>query len=140
MDGVGGKGGWSWIVSRATSYLHGPRTHTQFIWEGLLTLFCGVASFWMVHDWPQQAKFLTPLERHVVLARLKADQGLAQEGTLNWRITKQILSDWKVACLMLMYIGAAEPLYSGSLFLPTIIAALGKWSRSQSVLLSVPRE
>ena len=36
------------------------------------------------------------------------------------------------------YIGAAEPLYSGSLFSPTIIAALGTFSTSQSLLLSTP--
>ena len=41
--------------------------------------------------------------------------------------------------LMLIYIGAAEPLYSGSLFSPTIIAALGKWTVPQSLLLSTPR-
>ena len=29
---------------------------------------------------------------------------------------------------------------SGSLFSPTIIAALGKWTTAQSLLLSVPRE
>ena len=116
------------------------KAHGQFIWEGVLTLIFSVASFWMVHDWPEDAKFLTPLERYVVIDRLKKDQGLAQEGSLNWRIVRQTLKDWKIPCLVLMYMGAAEPLYSGSLFLPSIISALGTWTRSESILLSVPRE
>ena len=68
----------------------------------------------MVHDWPEHAKFLTPFERQMVLYRLKQDQGLAGEGNFSWRIVRKTLKDWKVYCLMLMYIGAAEPLYSGS--------------------------
>jgi MFS family permease len=95
MDGIGGKEGWAWI----------------FIGEGLITFVIAVLSFWMVHDWPEQAKFLTPLEREFVQLRLKADQGLAGEGTLNRRIVKKALLDPKTCILMLMYIGAAEPLY-----------------------------
>ncbi|ODO02987.1 hypothetical protein I350_05831 [Cryptococcus amylolentus CBS 6273] len=122
MDGIGGKAGWSWI----------------FIIEGLLTFVVAVASFWMIHDWPDTAKFITPFERRFIQYRLKAEQGLAQSGTYNKRIVKKALSDWKVYCLMLMYIGAAEPLYSGSLFTPTIIAKLGTYTIPQSLLLSVP--
>ncbi|WVN88810.1 uncharacterized protein L203_104023 [Cryptococcus depauperatus CBS 7841] len=122
MKGVGGKQGWSWI----------------FIIEGLLTLVIAVASFWMIHDWPDTAKFLTPLEREMVLSRLKSEQGLGTGESYNKKAFKRALSDWKVYCLMLMYIGAAEPLYSGSLFTPSIIAALGKYTVSESLLLTVP--
>ncbi|OCF37720.1 hypothetical protein I317_04076 [Kwoniella heveanensis CBS 569] len=120
MNGVGGKQGWAWI----------------FIIEGLITLVAGVLSFWMIHDWPDTAKFLTPLEREMVLVRLKQEQGLASEGKFTWRVIKKALVDWKTYCFMLMYIGAAEPLYS--LFTPTIIAYLGKFSIEQSLLLSTP--
>nr|XP_018265893.1 uncharacterized protein I303_02269 [Kwoniella dejecticola CBS 10117]OBR88051.1 hypothetical protein I303_02269 [Kwoniella dejecticola CBS 10117] len=122
MDGVGGKAGWSWI----------------FIMEGLLTFVVAVLSFWMIHDWPDTAKFLSPVEREMVLGRLRQEQGLASEGGFTWRVIKKALVDWKTYCLMLMYIGAAEPLYSGSLFTPTIIAYLGKFTVSQSLLLSTP--
>jgi sugar phosphate permease len=91
----------------------------QFIWEGILTLIVAILSFWMVHDWPDQARFLTPLEKEMVITRLKQEQGLAGEGKFSWRIVKKALKDWKVYCLMLMYIGAAEPLYSGSYVLGT---------------------
>ena len=132
--------GWSWI----------------FIIEGLITFVVGILSFWMVHDWPDQAKFLTPLERECVIQRLQREQGLASEGKLNGTIVKRALGDWRTYCLMLMYIGAAEPLYSYvqcylclmittdtcsvSLFSPTIISYLGKFTTPQSLLLSTPRK
>ncbi|KAK4688579.1 MFS transporter, ACS family, pantothenate transporter, partial [Tremellales sp. Uapishka_1] len=122
MAGVGGKEGWSWI----------------FIIEGLLSFVIGIASIWMVHDWPEQAKFLTPLEREMVLMRLKQDVGLASEGTFSWKMIRKAVTDWKTWCLMLMYVGCAEPIYAQSLFSPTIIASLGKFTTSQSLLLSTP--
>lgn len=63
--------------------------------EGIITFIVAVASFWMVHDWPEQARFLTPVEREMVLLRLKAEQGLAGEGSFNMRVVKSALSDWK---------------------------------------------
>lgn len=73
-----------------------------------------VASFWMVHDWPEHARFLNPLEKEMVLLRLRAEQGLAGEGSFNMRVVVKALKDWKTYILMLMYIGAATPFYSGS--------------------------
>ncbi|KAJ9094655.1 hypothetical protein QFC19_007868 [Naganishia cerealis] len=123
MNGVGGKSGWSWI----------------FIMEGLITLLAGVASPWLVQDWPdQKTKFLDPLEKRMILARLKADTGLASQGTFSRKIVKRAVSDWKTWLFMLMYIGAAMPVYAQSIFTPTIIASLGKWSAPQSLLLSTP--
>lgn len=122
MAGIGGLNGWCWI----------------FIIEGLLTLVIGIASIWMVHDFPQQAKLLTPLEREFILSRLQREQGLAQEGTLNKRIVLKAFKDWKMYAMMLAYLGAGEALYSLALFAPTVIASLGTFTRPQSLLLSTP--
>lgn len=104
-----------------------------------MTFVVGILSPWMVHDWPDgDVKFLTPLEKEAVLQRLKADSGLANQGTFSWRVVRRAAMDWKTWVLMLMYIGVAEGIYSQSIFTPTIIAALGKWSRPQSLLLSTP--
>lgn len=46
MHGVGGKPGWAWI----------------FILEGLFTILVGVASFWVVQDFPDTARFLSEEE------------------------------------------------------------------------------
>ena len=47
MDGIGGKPGWAWI----------------FILEGLFTVVCAVASFFILSDFPDTAKFLSENER-----------------------------------------------------------------------------
>lgn len=92
----------------------------------------------MVQDFPEQATFLTPLERANVLYRLKADSGLNNEGTFSWRVFKRAVLDWKTWVMMILYIGASVPLYSMSIFAPTIIRALGTWTTAQSMLLSTP--
>lgn len=122
MEGIGGLAGWSWI----------------FIIEGLLTFVIGCISPWMLEDWPDRARFLTPLEREFVLTRLKDDTGLASQGDFNWKVVRRAAADWKTWTLMFMYIGVAAPLYGQSIFTPTIIAALGTWTRPQSLLLSTP--
>lgn len=47
MDGIGGKPAWAWI----------------FILEGLFTVLVGIASFWIIQDFPDTAKFLSEEER-----------------------------------------------------------------------------
>ncbi len=77
----------------------------QFIIEGLLTLVIGIASIWMVHDFPHEARLLSPLEREFVLSRLRREQGLAGEGSFTKTITKKAFKDWKMYAMMLAYIG-----------------------------------
>lgn len=47
LDGVGGKPAWAWI----------------FIIEGIFTVLVGIASFWVIQDFPDTAKFLSEDER-----------------------------------------------------------------------------
>ncbi|KAI0175530.1 MFS general substrate transporter [Hypoxylon sp. FL1284] len=124
MDGIGGRPGWAWI----------------FILEGLLTVVFAVLSFWMVHDFPDQARFLSDVDRIRVVRRLKLDQQSSAEHE-EWKMSYLIagLKDWKMWLGMVIYMGCDMPLYAFSLFLPSIIQELG-WSTStvKSQLLSVP--
>ena len=80
MDGVGGKPGWSWI----------------FILEGLATVVAGILSFWIIQDFPDNAKFLTEAERTIVIRRLQNDDQHSAAGeTLKMKYIRQSLSDWK---------------------------------------------
>jgi hypothetical protein len=106
--------------------------------EGLLTFVIALLSFRMIHDWPDRARFLTPVERELALLRLRSDTGLAQGGTLDKNAIIRGFTDWKTYLFMLCYVGAAHPLYSLANFSPTVISYLGKWSPTQSLLLSVP--
>lgn len=125
MDGIGGRPGWAWI----------------FILEGLLTIIIGVISFWLVHDFPDEAKFLSPEDRARVIRRLKLDQqSSASREEFTMRYFWQAWFDWKMWLGMVIYMGCDMPLYAFSLFLPTIIKNLGiaGGSTVKSQLLSVP--
>ncbi|KAI0135937.1 MFS general substrate transporter [Hypoxylon sp. NC0597] len=124
MDGIGGRPGWAWI----------------FILEGLLTVIFGFASFWMVHDFPDEARFLSDADRARVVRRLKLDQQSSAEHE-EWKTSYLIagLKDWKMWLGMVIYMGCDMPLYAFSLFLPSIIQELG-WGTNvvRAQLLSVP--
>jgi MFS family permease len=126
MDGLGGKPGWAWI----------------FIIEGALTVVVGLLSFWMVHDFPDEAKFLSPEDKARVLLRLKRDQQQsAEHEEFKMAYLWAAVRDWKTYVGMLIYMGPLMPLYSFSLFLPTIISNMGFTTADSIIknqLLSVP--
>ncbi|KAK4061726.1 hypothetical protein Trihar35433_9326 [Trichoderma harzianum] len=121
MDGIGGKPGWAWI----------------FIIEGLATVLVGVLCWWMVFDWPDIAKFITPEERIRVQRRLIVDRQGYTADDFDKRYIYEALKDWKTYGYTWIFIGCTIPLYAFSLFLPTIIAAMGH-SGTRAQLLTVP--
>jgi len=122
MDGAGGYEGWRWI----------------FIIEGLMTVFVGGFCWWMVHDFPDTARFLTPEEKLRALRRLKADgQASAETEKLSMKYVWAAVRDWKTWGYAVCYMGCLCPLYSFSLFLPTILLGMG-YKGTKAQLMSVP--
>ncbi|KAK4167141.1 putative transporter [Cladorrhinum sp. PSN259] len=124
MHGIANLPGWAWI----------------FILEGLLTIVVGIASFWMVYDFPDEARFLSDQDRARVVRRLKLDkQSSAEHESYHNSALWDSLKDWKMWLGMVIYMGCDMPLYAFSLFLPTIIADMG-WNTSviRAQLMSVP--
>ena len=80
MDGVGGKPGWAWI----------------FILEGLATVIAGAASFFIIQDFPDTARFLSEDERAMVIGRLQDDDQFSAGGE-KFKLQNIIssLKDWK---------------------------------------------
>ena len=80
----------------------------------------GIASFWMVQDFPDQAKFLSDKERALVHQRLTDDkQASAEHENFVWKHLWASLRDWKTYTSSLIYMGCGAGLYAFSLFLPT---------------------
>lgn len=120
MKGIGGRPGWAWI----------------FILEGIVTIFIAFFAKFIIHDSPETARFLSEAERKEVKERLKKDRtSLADEYDIKY--LKSALTDWKIYVHMLITIGIYTPLYSISLFLPTIVKNMG-YTNNASQLMTVP--
>jgi hypothetical protein len=64
--------------------------------EGLVTFLAGAASFWIIQDFPDTAKFLTEAERTVVIRRLQVDDQFSAGGEkFKTRYIFKSLADWK---------------------------------------------
>ncbi|KAI9806243.1 MAG: hypothetical protein M1825_006358 [Sarcosagium campestre] len=121
MRGVGGLNGWQWI----------------FILEGLLTIVVAVASYFFIFNYPATASFLTEDEREFIHKRLKSDNDATRNEVFTWANVSKALGDPKVWLYGLGFHTMSLPLYTLSLFLPTIIKDLG-YTAAQAQLLSVP--
>ena len=122
MDGMRGYRGWRWI----------------FILEGVLTCVVAILFFFLLPDFPEDAKWLTEEERAYVKARLRADQGRsAAERPITTRDIGRVFKDYKVIVGGFMYFGLIVPAYGYAYFSPTIIKNYG-YSNIETQLHSVP--
>lgn len=96
MDGRRGYHAWRWI----------------FILEGLLTCVIALAAYFLICDFPEQAKWLTEEERIYVHERLRADQGSsANDPPFTFRDVLLVFKDYKVFLGGLMYFSLIVPAY-----------------------------
>jgi MFS family permease len=120
MNGLGGRPGWAWI----------------FIIEGILTLVVAFSAFYFMQDYPETATFLTEPERKEVERRLETDRDfLADE--YNVKFIWQALTDWKIYVFSFIGTGLALPVYSVSLFMPTIVKSL-HYTDATAQLMTTP--
>ncbi|KAI4528349.1 major facilitator superfamily domain-containing protein [Schizophyllum commune] len=120
MDGLGGMAGWQWI----------------WIMEGIIAVLVAVLAFFILEDYPDTAKFLTPDERARVVQRLAEDnEGLSSEWKSHfaWSAPKDI----KIWLQAIVFFCVLTPTYGLSLFMPTIIANMG-YTSGIANLLTVP--
>lgn len=109
LDGKQGIAGWRWI----------------FIVEGAITCACGIILFFLISDFPEDAKFLSENERKYQVAKLELDQG---QSLANQEIgLPEILSvfkDWKVFAAGAMYFGSVVGAYGYAYFATSIIQTM----------------
>jgi MFS family permease len=122
MDGLSGLHGWQWI----------------FILEGIPTVILAFISYFVLPDFPETCKFLNKREQEIEISRLKKDTGTVFEKQFSWVQFKAAFTDWKVYFHMIIYICSAIPLYSLSLFLPSIINGFGFSSLNSQALTAPP--
>ncbi|KAF2636168.1 MFS nicotinic acid transporter-like protein Tna1 [Massarina eburnea CBS 473.64] len=121
MRGVGGYPGWRWI----------------FILEGLLTIIIAFVAYWFISNYPESVSWLSKDERSFLQARLRADSDNTNDEKFTWASVVDAAKDPKIWLYGAGFHTMSLPLYTLSLFLPTIIKDMG-YTAAQSQLLTIP--
>ncbi|OBT73139.1 hypothetical protein VF21_08929 [Pseudogymnoascus sp. 05NY08] len=124
MNGVGGYEGWRWI----------------FILEGIASVAAGVACCFLLPDTPSLSTiWLEPEEsRYLQFNHAKTrGRGTTKSNKNQFRILIQILTDWQLYLLALVFMASAAPTYGLKFNMPQIIKEMG-FSTSNAQLLTVP--
>ncbi|KAF4443383.1 hypothetical protein F53441_11432 [Fusarium austroafricanum] len=121
MAGVVWENGWRWI----------------FILEGIATVVVAVAAYWFIENYPDTSKFLTKAERSFIHERLHSDSDAIREEKFSWAAVREAFKDPSCWLYGLGFHTMSLPLYTLSLFLPTIIKDLG-YKAAVAQLLTIP--
>ncbi|KAI0508865.1 major facilitator superfamily domain-containing protein [Xylaria bambusicola] len=121
LKGTVWENGWHWI----------------FILEGIATVVVAAIGYIFIHNYPHTSKFLTDDERKFVHQRLASDCDATHQEAFSWDGVKEALKDPKCWLYGLGFHTMSLPLYTLSLFLPTIIKDLG-YKAATAQLLTVP--
>lgn len=97
----------------------------------------GCAAYFFINNYPSTAKFVSEPERRFIYKRLAADSDATENEGFTWSNVSASLADPKCWLYAFGFHFMSLPLYTLSLFLPTIIAALG-YSSASAQLLSIP--
>lgn len=114
-----------------------------FIIEGIITIVFGMITILFLPHTPSHAKFLTPEEQLAAAHRMQLDAHGATaasrvEGeTFSWFWVRRALLNINTIALSLNFFAIITPIYSFSLFLPSIISSLG-YDSVQAQLFTVP--
>ncbi|KAI1453850.1 MFS general substrate transporter [Annulohypoxylon moriforme] len=121
MGGIVWPNGWRWI----------------FILEGILTTLVAAAAYGFIHNYPDTSKFLSEDERKFIHQRLASDSDATHDERFTWGAVAEALKDSNCWLYGLGFHTMSLPLYTLSLFLPTIISNLG-YTAATAQLLTVP--
>ncbi|EGW32152.1 putative high-affinity nicotinic acid transporter [Spathaspora passalidarum NRRL Y-27907] len=111
LDGVHGLSSWRWI----------------FIIEGIVTCGCAVILFFLIADFPEQARFLNANEREFLKKKLEILSGTSSAFEIKNKL-KDVLKcfkDWLIWLPALSYFGLIIPSYGYAYFAATIINQMG---------------
>ncbi|KAL8787727.1 MAG: hypothetical protein Q9213_002047 [Squamulea squamosa] len=123
----GGYNRWPWI----------------FIVEGVMTVAYGLVVIWFLPPTPSHARFLTEVQREAAVHRMGLDaHGATQESKVesekfSWHWVRMAVLNVNTIVLSLNFFAIITPLYSFSLFLPSIIFDLG-YNSVKAQLFTVP--
>lgn len=123
----GGYNNWPWI----------------FFVEGAITVVFGILCFFFMPNTPADSRFLTPEEREHALNRMREDASGSSsidvdDEKFSWYWVRMALAAPQTYLLSLLWFFLLVPLYSFSLFLPSIILGMGYTSTTAQLLTAPP--
>ncbi|ORY71419.1 major facilitator superfamily domain-containing protein [Pseudomassariella vexata] len=121
MNQAAGLSAWRWL----------------FIIEGAPSCLSAVAVWFILPDYPEDAKWLTAEERDLAVHRLRLEGSKGMAKAMSWPDAKATLVDWRLWGHYVVYFGISTPFSSLSLFTPSITAGLG-YVDLQAQLMTVP--
>ncbi|KAK0612584.1 MFS transporter-like protein [Bombardia bombarda] len=139
----GGYVHWPWIYFkpkiRFCKMMHSDRVSV----EGIATVIFGIICFFFMPDTPAMAKFLTDEEKEWALRRMRLDAGDStgvdvDEQHYHWKWAKMALLAPQTYFCSFIWFFLLIPLYSFSLFLPSIISGMGYRSTIAQLLTAPP--
>ncbi|GAA6003188.1 uncharacterized protein JCM10292_002909 [Rhodotorula paludigena] len=109
-----------------------------FVCEGIITVGYGIISFFIIPTSPETVRWLTPEERALALRRLDIEHlGQTDEKTTVRGVFKALCNPFTWLCTLAY--GFINVIVQGtSLFLPTIINGLGRYTTTEVQLRTVP--
>lgn len=105
--------------------------------SGLFTILVSIASYWLVPDWPETAKFFKEDERQYWIRRLAFDNEDTNMNRWDKHTAKRCFGDVKIWLGVAMYLGIVTTSYSGAFFTPTILKQMG-WTSIHAQVMSIP--
>ncbi|KAK2053051.1 major facilitator superfamily transporter [Colletotrichum caudatum] len=105
--------------------------------EGIATVIIAVGAYWFIQNYPDTAKFISEKERRFIRARLAADSDATHNEKFAWGNVMEAIKDPKCWLYGLAFHTMSLPLYTFSLFIPTIIKNLG-YTAAVAQLLTIP--
>ena len=114
-----------------------------FFIEGAITVVFGLISMLFLPNTPGSAKFLTAHEQAVAVHRLVFDQhgaaaaSVVEQEKNSFKYMRMAIFNINTIVLSVLFLCILIPIYSYSLFLPTIISGLG-YKRVTAQLFTVP--
>ncbi|KAI5785781.1 major facilitator superfamily domain-containing protein [Geopyxis carbonaria] len=118
----------------------GMQMHTWrniFFFEGIMTMVIAIGGYFLMPSAPTSCTFLTPRQQYIATERiLREHKEAAHEKTELRHLKRAVFNINNIICAMgFFFINVT--VQSFSLFLPTILKALG-WTSTRAQLLTVP--
>jgi len=109
-----------------------------YLFFGLLTFVCGVASYFWLSDGPDSARYLTPEDRLKAVERLKANQQGIKNTKFNFKHILEMVTELKFWIFMVCAFGVNIGAATSNVFGPIILQRIVGFTPDEAVLLNMP--